>query len=259
KGASKQEKEEVKAINKSLKETRKLENKIAKAKNEDQIQKALENFDKKVSKINNGQKVSTYVKVAKSLGLNASIGALQANFGTPQETGILELQNQIQLTNSLISSLPNQIQSAELTINNLSQSISGLNGSIDTLQNEIDGLNTQINQIDEELTNTELTEEQIEDLNNQRTSIENQISDTQNSLDSSQSELNTNTNQLNTTNQNLNNFQTELETATTSLPQLEQQLSETIENVNIGQRDSSWTTVNLDANNDGIIDENDIQ
>src|SRR6056300_1761540 len=89
KGASKQEKEEVKSINKSLKETRKLENKIAKAKNEEQIQKALDNFNKKVSKINNGQKVSTYVKVAKSLGLNASIGALQANFGTPQETGIL--------------------------------------------------------------------------------------------------------------------------------------------------------------------------
>jgi hypothetical protein len=50
-----------------------------------------------------------------------------------------------------------------------------------------------------------------------------------------------------------------LDAATASLPQLEQQLDETIESVNIGQRDSGWTTVNLDANNDGVIDENDIQ
>lgn len=41
---------------------------------------------------NQGQRVRTMVELAKRLGYSASVGALQANFGTPQETGIAELQ-----------------------------------------------------------------------------------------------------------------------------------------------------------------------
>ena len=41
---------------------------------------------------NHGQRVRTMVELAKRLGYSASVGALQANFGTPQETGVTELQ-----------------------------------------------------------------------------------------------------------------------------------------------------------------------
>ena len=53
--------------------------------------------DKVYSKgfVNHGQRVKTYVEIAKSRGLPAYIGALQANFGNPYETGIADLKNQI--------------------------------------------------------------------------------------------------------------------------------------------------------------------
>lgn len=41
---------------------------------------------------NHGQRVRTMVELAKRLGYSASVGALQANFGTPQEAGVAELQ-----------------------------------------------------------------------------------------------------------------------------------------------------------------------
>jgi hypothetical protein len=37
---------------------------------------------------NHGERVSTLVAIAKALGYPASVGALQANFGTPYETGL---------------------------------------------------------------------------------------------------------------------------------------------------------------------------
>ena len=44
--------------------------------------------------VNHGKRVSTYVQIAKDQGLPAYVGALQANFGNPYETGIVDLQNQ---------------------------------------------------------------------------------------------------------------------------------------------------------------------
>ena len=41
---------------------------------------------------NHGQRVSTMVELAKLLGYGAWVGAMQANFGTMQELGIVELQ-----------------------------------------------------------------------------------------------------------------------------------------------------------------------
>lgn len=38
---------------------------------------------------NHGQRVSTYVALAKELGLSASTGSMQANFGTPFENGLV--------------------------------------------------------------------------------------------------------------------------------------------------------------------------
>lgn len=38
---------------------------------------------------NHGDRVSTFVAIAKSVGLNASTGAMQANFGTPFENGLV--------------------------------------------------------------------------------------------------------------------------------------------------------------------------
>jgi hypothetical protein len=44
---------------------------------------------------NHGQRVSTMVELAKRLGYGARVGAMQANFGTPFENGIAELQAEL--------------------------------------------------------------------------------------------------------------------------------------------------------------------
>lgn len=44
---------------------------------------------------NHGERVRTMVELAKRLGYSAHVGALQANFGTPYENGIAELQDQL--------------------------------------------------------------------------------------------------------------------------------------------------------------------
>ena len=41
---------------------------------------------------NHGQRVSTMVGIAKALGYDARVGAMQANFGTPFENGIYDLE-----------------------------------------------------------------------------------------------------------------------------------------------------------------------
>ena len=45
---------------------------------------------------NHGQRVRTMVELAKRLGYGARVGALQANFGTPHETGVAELQAELE-------------------------------------------------------------------------------------------------------------------------------------------------------------------
>lgn len=45
---------------------------------------------------NHGDRVRTMVELAKRLGYGSRVGALQANFGTPQENGITELQAQLE-------------------------------------------------------------------------------------------------------------------------------------------------------------------
>jgi hypothetical protein len=44
---------------------------------------------------NHGQRTRTMVELAKRLGYSARVGAIQANFGTPYENGIADLQDQL--------------------------------------------------------------------------------------------------------------------------------------------------------------------
>jgi hypothetical protein len=44
---------------------------------------------------NHGQRTHTMVELAKQLGYGARVGAMQANFGTPYENGIADLQDQL--------------------------------------------------------------------------------------------------------------------------------------------------------------------
>ena len=44
---------------------------------------------------NHGQRTRTMVELAKRLGYSARVGAMQANFGTPYENGIADLQDQL--------------------------------------------------------------------------------------------------------------------------------------------------------------------
>ena len=155
-----------------------------------------------MNKSPNGKKVKTLVAIAKSLGYSASVGALQANFGTPQETGIIDLQNQI-------TDLNNQIALDSQTL-------------VD-LNNQLADLSTQIESPD-------LTEEEVADLQAQIDTVQTEIS----------------------------NLEADIANATTDLANTETELQETVESVNIGNRDSSWTSINLDTNNDGILDVNDI-
>ena len=65
---------------------------------------------------NHGQRVKTYVEIAKLKGLPAYVGALQANFGNPYETGIAKFQNKITDLNSQITLLNTQLLNTELTV-----------------------------------------------------------------------------------------------------------------------------------------------
>ncbi len=49
---------------------------------------------------NQGERVRTMVELSKRLGYSARVGALQANFGTPFENGIADLQAQIEVANA---------------------------------------------------------------------------------------------------------------------------------------------------------------
>ena len=124
--------------------------------------------------VNHGQRVKTYVEIAKKLGQPAYVGALQANFGNIYETGIADLQNQIQSLNDQIA-LNNQTIQSNLT------SLSTLQANVETLNTQLGGLNTdlntftaqsntvsaQINDLNTQLNNPELTEEQTATIQSQ--------------------------------------------------------------------------------------------
>lgn len=53
-----------------------------------------------------GQRVRTMVEIAKRLGHDARVGALQGNFGTPLENGITELQAELDAANAALDTDP---------------------------------------------------------------------------------------------------------------------------------------------------------
>jgi len=160
--------------------------------------------------------------IAKSLGYSASVGALQANFGTPQETGILDLQNTIAQLNGIIESNPIEIENLQTTLNSLNFEIQTLTANFASTSTNI---NNQLTELEAQKNVIGITEEEI----------------------------------IQTVEFTINDLSVELSNATTSLPTVEAELQTTIDEVNIGNReDSGWTSVNLDTNGDGTIDENDI-
>ena len=252
KGASKEEKQAYKDLNKSLKATKKLERDLLKAKDDEDIAKAIDKFENRASKINNGQRVSTMVKVAKSLGYSASVGALQANFGTPQETGIKDLQDQITAINEAIATLPGTIDGLSALAAELQTTTEAIAGEITAVEQDAA---TQIADIDAQLANPELTEEQVADLEQQKADIQ---SNTATTVASLETDLANTQAELAETTADIQTAETNLADATAALPGVEAELSATIEQTNIGNRDSGWTTVDLDTNGDGEITDADI-
>jgi len=61
---------------------------------------------------NHGERVRTMVELSKRLGHGAQVGALQANFGTPQETGIAELETELAMARAELDASPEDPEAA---------------------------------------------------------------------------------------------------------------------------------------------------
>lgn len=59
---------------------------------------------------NHGERVRTMVELAKRLGYGAHVGALQANFGTPQENGIRELETELAEARTALDASPDEAE-----------------------------------------------------------------------------------------------------------------------------------------------------
>ena len=177
------------------------------------------------SNSNHGQKVSTYTKIAKSLGLKANVGTHLANFGTPEETGITELQNEINLLTALIETKPNEIETYKSLVSEF--------------ENELDGINTEINLLENQLTNVDLTEEEITDLKNQISDLEKQRDDVFDKIEVQET--------------NIANAEEDLDNAIADLSSAEADLENTIQEVESKTGVTGWASINLDTNGDGKI------
>jgi len=61
---------------------------------------------------NHGERVRTMVELSRRLGLGAQVGALQASFGTPQETGIAELAAELAMARAELDANPEDPEAA---------------------------------------------------------------------------------------------------------------------------------------------------
>ncbi|MEZ5931294.1 MAG: hypothetical protein R3F54_04990 [Alphaproteobacteria bacterium] len=61
---------------------------------------------------NHGERVRTMVAIAKALGYDASVGALQANFGTPGENGITDIQAELDAAREAVEADPDDAAAA---------------------------------------------------------------------------------------------------------------------------------------------------
>ena len=193
--------------------------------------RSLSNSSSSQSSENHGQKVSTYAKIAKSLGLKANVGTHLANFGTPDETGIADLQNEISKQSNLIETKTNEIQSSKVAVADL--------------ENQLTKINTEISSLQTQLDNTELTEEQIKEINVGISNLEKQRESIIDQVEAQEASINL--------------AEIDLNNASSNLITAESELSNRIQEVESKTGVTGWATVNLDTNGDGKINEADIK
>jgi len=200
----------------------------------------ISSIEKNTSKTNNssnqntenhGRKVSTYNQIAKSLGLNANVGTHLANFGTPQETGITDLQNKITSTSNIIDIKSLEIQFSKEAVSNF--------------EIELSDINSKVNLLETELSNTELTNEELTKINNEISILETQ-----------REEL---IEQVELQEENIKITEIDLINAIDNLAVYKVELANTIKEVETKTGVTGWATVNLDTNGDGKITEADIK
>lgn len=223
---------------------------------------------------NHGQRVKTYVEIAKAQGLPAYVGALQANFGNPYETGIDDLNKQIDSLNSFIEEANLEIITNQNTISDLSKQlglaeseVANLIGELNLNNKNLDTITNQIAEINSSLIDEILTDEEVAILQEQKNSLNLQLlelSDTTDELNQQISIVANEVESFESSIQSLDNNITDLETQIVVSEQeiitTEIELVDTIKNIKPGVgQEFEWETVNLDINQDGVVDENDLQ
>ena len=223
---------------------------------------------------NHGQRVKTYVEIAKAQGLPAYVGALQANFGNPYETGIDDLNKQIDSLNSFIEEANLEIITNQNTISDLSKQlglaeseVANLIGELNLNNENLDTITNQIAEINSSLIDEILTDEEVAILQEQKNSLNLQLlelSDTTDELNQQISIVANEVESFESSIQSLDNNITDLETQIVVSEQeiitTEIELVDTIKNIKPGVgQEFEWETVNLDINQDGVVDENDLQ
>ena len=223
---------------------------------------------------NHGQRVKTYVEIAKAQGLPAYVGALQANFGNPYETGIDDLNKQISTLNNFIEDANLEIISNQNSISDLStqlglaeSEIINLNGELNINNENLNVITNQIAEINGSLIDETLTDEEVAILDEQKNNLNLQLlelSDVSNEINQQISIVTTEVRNLENNIQNLasdiNNLEAQIIVSGQEIVSTEIELSETVENVKPGVgQDFEWETINLDTNLDGVVDENDLQ
>ena len=223
---------------------------------------------------NHGQRVKTYVEIAKAQGLPAYVGALQANFGNPYETGIDDLNKQISTLNNFIEDANLEIISNQNSISDLStqlglaeSEIINLNGELNINNENLNVITNQIAEINGSLIDETLTDEEVAILDEQKNNLNLQLlelSDVSNEINQQISIVTTEVRNLENNIQNLasdiNNLEEQIIVSGQEIVSTEIELSETVENVKPGVgQDFEWETINLDTNLDGVVDENDLQ
>jgi len=91
---------------------------------------------------NHGARVSTSVALSKELGYGARVGAMQANFGTPQETGIRALEDRIADLKADPTTDPRVIDALEVDLAERIEAVkpgTGPTGSWESTNLDVDG------------------------------------------------------------------------------------------------------------------------
>ena len=152
---------------------------------------------------------------------------------------------------------------------NLSQSIhpSALT-AITNLNNEnLDTITNQIAEINSSLIDETLTDEEVAILQEQKNSLNLQLLELSGTTDEINQQISIVANEVESFESNIqsldnsiNDLETQIVVSEQEIVTTEIELVDTIENVKPGVgQEFEWETVNLDINQDGVVDENDLQ